>query len=209
MTGATLVDEEFNLKLEDVEFKHFGSAKRIHVSADFTQIVAGSFKQEELDRRIEEIKTTIEQEESKHLKGVHRERLARMQHKIGEIQVGGGTDAERGEEHDLIIDSLNSAKSAMRYGVLPGGGVALYQASKILAEQVASGLIEDPNELVAARILRESLQMPIKLVIENKIGESSAQILSQIEAEGSLFFGFDAKDEKLCDMMETGIVDSL
>ena len=92
--------------------------------------------------------------------------------------MGGGTDSERGEEYDLIIDSLNSAKSAMRYGVLPGGGVALYQASKVLAEQVASGLIEDPSELVAARILREALQVPIKLVIENKTAISSAKILT-------------------------------
>lgn len=68
-----------------------------------------------------------------------------MLNKIGEIQVGGGTDTERGEEYDLIIDALNSAKSAMRYGVLPGGGVALYQAAKTL-ENNAEVLIEDPSE---------------------------------------------------------------
>ena len=132
-----------------------------------------------------------------------------MQHKIGEIQVGGGTDAERGEEYDLIIDALNSAKSAMKYGVLPGGGVALYQASKVLEEQVASGLIEDESELVAARILREALQMPIKLVIENKTALKSATILRKIEEEGNIFAGFDVKEEKICDMVETGVVDSL
>lgn len=60
------------------------------------------------------------------MKGVHRERLARMQAKIAEVQIGGSTDVERGEERDLIVDALNSAKSAMQYGVLPGGGVALY-----------------------------------------------------------------------------------
>ena len=116
-----------------------------------------------------------------------------MKHKIGEIQVGGGTDAERGEEYDLIIDSLNSAKGAMRFGVLPGGGVALYHASKILEEQVACGLIDDPEEQVAARILREALKMPIKLVIENKTALNSALILEQIEADGSMFCGFDVQ----------------
>jgi len=104
------------------------------VDPTFTQIVGGSFTQEALDARVEEIEATIAGEESNNLKGVHRERLARMKHRIGEIQVGGGTDAERGEEYDLIIDSLNSAKGAMRYGVLPGGGVALYHASKVLEE---------------------------------------------------------------------------
>ena len=132
MTGATLIDDEFDLKLEEVELKHFGSAKMIQVDPNFTNIVGGSFKQAELDVRLEEIKQTINEEGSNHLKKVHTERLARMQHKIGEIQVGGGTDAERGEEYDLIIDALNSAKSSMKHGVLPGGGVALYQASKVL-----------------------------------------------------------------------------
>ena len=143
------------------------------------------------------------------MKKVHQERLARMQHKIGEIQVGGGTDAERGEEYDLIVDALNSAKSAMKYGVLPGGGVALYQASKILEDQVASGLIEDPSERVAARILREAMQMPIKLVIENKTALNSATILRQIEQENNMFAGYDVKEERICDMVEEGIVDSL
>ena len=71
--------------------------------------------------------------------------------------MGGGTDVERGEEYDLIIDALNSAKSAMKYGVLPGGGVALYQAAKVLTDSAIESLIEDPNERIAARILREAL----------------------------------------------------
>ena len=60
--------------------------------------------------------------------------------------MGGGTDAERGEEYDLIIDALNSAKSAMKYGVLPGGGVALYNAAKVLNEQATASLIVDKSE---------------------------------------------------------------
>ena len=78
MTGATLVDDEFDLKLEDVELKHFGSAKLVQIDENFTNIVGGGFSQEALDERVEEIKGTIDGEDSKHLKGVHRERLARM-----------------------------------------------------------------------------------------------------------------------------------
>ena len=85
MTGATLVDEEFDLKLEDVEFHHFGSAQRAQIDADFTQIVGGNFTQERLDARIDEIEGTIANEESNVMKDRHRERLARMRHKIGEI----------------------------------------------------------------------------------------------------------------------------
>ena len=76
--------------------------------------------------RYEEIQTTIDLEPSKHLKKIHQERLARMKAQIAEIQIGGNTEVEQGSERDLIVDALNSAKSAMEYGVLPGGGVALY-----------------------------------------------------------------------------------
>lgn len=126
MVGATVINDEYGLKLDQIELKHFGLAKVIKTDADFTHIVGGNFTQERLDKRIEEIRNTIANEESKHIQGVHKERLARMQAKIAEIQIGGRSDVERGEERDLIIDSLNSAKSAMQHGVLPGGGVALY-----------------------------------------------------------------------------------
>ena len=76
MTGATLIDEY--VKLDEIELKHFGSAKMVQVDHSFTQIVGGSFKQELLDERVEEIKATVEQEDSPHLKKVHSERLARM-----------------------------------------------------------------------------------------------------------------------------------
>jgi len=78
-----------------------------------------------------------------------------------------------------------------------------------LDDLATPGLIEDPSEQVAARILREALKMPIKLVIENKTALNSALILEKIEAEGDMFIGFDVKEEKLCDMIEVGIVDSL
>jgi len=126
MTGATLIDNEFETKLEDINLSHFGSAKKISIDSSFTHIVGGNYSQEALDYRIDQIEASIAQEDNHNLKKVHSERLARMKHKIGEIQVGGGTDAERGEEYDLIVDALNSAKSAMKHGVLPGGGVALH-----------------------------------------------------------------------------------
>jgi chaperonin GroEL len=95
------------------------------------------------------------------MKGVHRERLARMTAKIAEIQIGGATDVERGEERDLIVDALNSAKSAMMHGVLPGGGVALYQASKLLEDGLPS-LTDSESEKAAIKILAEALKQPIR-----------------------------------------------
>lgn len=164
MTGATLVDNEYGLKLQDVEFKHFGSAKMIKVDPEFTHIVGGNYTQENMDLRIEQIQDTINNEPSVHLKNVHKERMARLQAKIAEIQIGGKSDVERGEERDVIVDALNSARSSMQLGVLPGGGVALYQASKLL-EGGLPHLVSDRYESIGVKILASVLKMPIKILI--------------------------------------------
>ena len=139
-----MVDNEYVLKLEDVEMKHFGTAKMIAVDETFTQIVGGGYKEEAMQKRFVEIQQTIDDEEKHQMKQTHKERLARMQKKIAEIQIGGSTDVERGEERDVIVDALNSAKSALQYGVLPGGGVALFHASKLLEDGLPN--LTDPAE---------------------------------------------------------------
>ena len=131
-TGATVIDNEYDIKLSEVTLDHFGSAKKIVADMHTTTIVGGSGNQEQIDNRMAEITRIIAKEHSANMKTIHRDRLTRLQAKVAEIEVGGSTDSEKGEIRDLIIDSLNSAKSAIQYGVLPGGGVALYQASKIL-----------------------------------------------------------------------------
>lgn len=108
----------------------------------------------------------------------------------------------------MIVDALNSAKSAMQYGVLPGGGVALYNAANAL-EGDLEDLVEDPSERVGVRILREALRMPIRKLIENKTGLNSARILQDIDQSGSIFVGFDVRREQVCDLVEDGVVDSL
>ena len=91
---------------------------------------------------------------------------------------------------------------------MPGGGVALYQAAKVLQSNCLDEFVEDKSELVGVRILAEALQQPIRLVIENKTGKSAAYTIEKIENEGSIFAGYDAKNEQICDMVEEGIVDS-
>ncbi len=78
MVGATLIDNEYGIKLSEVQLKHFGSAKIIKTDENFTHIVGGNFNQQSLDQRMDEIRNTIELEDSKHLQGVHKERLARL-----------------------------------------------------------------------------------------------------------------------------------
>ena len=207
MTGATLIDNEFGLRIDQVQLKHFGSAKVIKTDADFTHIVGGNYTDQALSQRLEEIRITINLEQSKHLQGVHKERLARLQSKIAEIQIGGRSDVERGEERDIIVDALNSAKSAMQNGVLPGGGVAINLASKML-EQGLPNLTVDKYEQLGVKILAKALKQPIRILIENKTGKNASLILDQIQNSSNLFAGFDARKECVCDVVDSGIVDS-
>lgn len=124
------------------------------------------------------------------MKNIHQERLSRLTSTIAEIHVGGYSEVERGEERDLIIDSLNSAKSAIKGGVLPGGGVALFHASKVLESELINDL-EDPSERVGAKILLEALKVPIQKLIQNKTGSSGAHIIGKIEEAGDFFTGYD------------------
>jgi chaperonin GroEL len=112
-TGATLIDNEYELKLDQIKLEHFGSAKKIAVDMNITHIVGGSGTEQAVNERIRDILRTIQTETSPNLKNVHRDRLTRLNSKVAEIEVGGRTDAEKGEIRDLIVDALNSAKSAM------------------------------------------------------------------------------------------------
>lgn len=114
---------------------------------------------------------------------------------------------ERGEERDLIVDALNSAKSAIQGGVLPGGGIALYHASKLIEDGLPD-MLSDPSEQIGAKILSEALKAPIHTLVMNKEGQSAANKIDKILAAGDFFTGYDIRNQEICDMMDRGLYDS-
>lgn len=195
-TGATVIDNEYQIKLEDVKLEHFGSAKKIAVDMNMTHIVGGSGQESAVQDRIRDIAKVIAAETSPNMKNVHRDRLTRLNAKVAEIEVGGRTESQKGEIRDLIVDALNSAKSAMINGVLPGGGVALYQASKVL-ESGLPHLVQEESERLGVKVMEQALKQPIRHIIENKTGENCGYILEKIESEGNFFAGYDVKNGTL------------
>jgi len=117
---------------------------------------------------------------------VHKERLARLSSSIAEISVGGLSEVEKGEQRDLLVDAINSAKSAIRGGVLPGGGIALFNASKLIEESL-NHVFEDDSEQIGAWILSQAMKQPIRQVIWNKLGKDPAHILDKITQSGDFF----------------------
>jgi chaperonin GroEL len=107
----------------------------------------------------------------------------------------------------LIVDALNSAKSAITGGVLPGGGISMFHASKLLEDGLPDQLT-DPSERIGAQILGQAMRVPLSTLIENKQGYSGAGIVEKIKDADNFFTGYDVKNEVICDMMDSGIYDS-
>jgi len=107
----------------------------------------------------------------------------------------------------LIVDALNSAKSAIEGGVLPGGGVALYHASKLLEDGLPD-VLTDPSERIGAQILGQALKVPIDQLVYNKENRSAAHVLDKLSKANDFFTGYDIREQELCDMMDRGLYDS-
>lgn len=183
ITGAKLLrNDGLNIGIQDAKLEHFGSAAKIIISDTTTQIIKGGGTEEEIEKHKEVISHRIETEESKHFKKIMRDRLTRLNQLQATIYVGGATEAEQGEQRDIIVDSLNSARAALEFGILPGGGTAMYQASKLLPIYLD---IENFEENIGVKIFQQALQEGIKRIIGNSKGEDKVgSILDRIEEKG-------------------------
>lgn len=207
VTGATIIkDDGIGIGIPEIELQHFGSATKVIVTEDSTQIIEGAGTEESVEKHLNTLKYQIEKEESKHFKKVMIERLTRLNQLQATIYVGGVSEVEIGENRDLIVDSLNSARAALENGILPGGGAAMFHASKLLP--IYSN-IELAEENVGVQIFREAMQEAMKKIIINSVGEERVgYILEQVEQQESYMVGYNCRTEKIEDMYEAGIVDS-
>ena len=207
LTGATLVKND-GLKdnLRDIGMEYFGTASKVIIGQDQTQIIGGQGNAEAIEEYKKNLEYDIQQEPSKHFKKIKSDRLMRLNQIQATIMVGGSGDAEMGEERDLIVDSLNSARAALETGILPGGGAALFHASKLL--EVYSD-VDKEEENIGIKAFKEALQQPIRKIIGNSIGEDHVgYIIQQIEKEVSYMHGYNCRTEQIEDMYEAGVVDS-
>lgn len=169
ITGSTILKNDNMVDgIEKVKLEHFGSAAKVIISEFKTQFIKGSGTEEEVERHKEVIKARIEQEPSKHFKKIMSDRLTKLNQLQATIYVGGASEVEQGEIRDLIVDSLNSARAALEHGILPGGGTAMYHASKLLPVYTSIEMFE---ESIGLKIFQESMQLAIKKIIGNSVGE--------------------------------------
>jgi chaperonin GroEL len=200
LTGGTVVSEEVGLKLESATLDLLGSARKIIVTKDETTIVEGAGKDEDVQGRINQIKSEIEKTDSDYDREKLQERLAKLSGGVAVIKVGAATEVELKEKKHRIEDAVQSTKAAVEEGIVPGGGVALLNAQSALDKVDLEG-----DELTGANIVRRALEEPIKQIAVNA-GLEGGVIVEKVRAldPGQ---GLNAQSGEYGDMLEFGVID--
>jgi len=202
LTGGQLISEDLGIKLENVTIDMLGKAKKISITKDDTTIVDGAGAKADIEARIGQIKRQIEDTTSDYDKEKLQERLAKLAGGVAVIRVGGSTEVEVKEKKDRVDDALNATRAAVEEGIVPGGGVALLKASKVL--DGLKGDNADQNAGIA--IVRRALQAPIRQIAENA-GVEGSIVVGKVMENASATFGFNAQTEEYVDMIAAGIID--
>jgi len=202
VTHGELISEELGIKRENVKLTQLGQSKKVRITKDDTTIIDGSGKKSEIQARIAQIKTQIEDTTSDYDKEKLQERLAKLAGGVAIIRVGGATEIEVKDRKDRVDDALNATRAAVEEGIVPGGGVALLYASKSLAHLNVDG----DDQKAGVNIVRKAIQSPIRQILENSGVEASPVVHRLLEGK-SATAGFDAQAEEYVDMIEAGIVD--
>ncbi len=201
LTGGRVIAEEAGMKLENASIKDMGRAKRVIIDKDNTTIVSGAGKKPEIEGRIRQIKTQIEESTGEYDREKLQERLAKLAGGVAVIRVGAATEAEMKEKKARVEDALNATRAAVEEGIVPGGGVAFIRAIKGL-----DNLTEvDDEERAGVNIVKKVLEEPLREIASNAGWDGSIVVEKVKEGKGS--HGFDAAKLEYCDLVEAGIVD--
>jgi chaperonin GroEL len=202
LTGGQVISEDLGIKLENVTLDMLGKAKRIRVEKENTTIIDGAGKKEDIQGRIAQIKAQIEETTSDYDREKLQERLAKLAGGVAVIRVGGATEVEVKEKKDRVDDATHATRAAVEEGIVPGGGVALLYAAKVL-----DGLTPENNDQkVGIDIVRRALQSPVRQVVENAGADGSIVVGKLLDANDPNR-GFDAQTGDYVDMIKAGIID--
>ncbi|HEX5508215.1 MAG TPA: chaperonin GroEL [Pseudolabrys sp.] len=202
LTGGQLISEDLGIKLENVTTAMLGRAKKIVIEKEKTTIVNGAGKKADIEARVQQIKSQIEETTSDYDREKLQERLAKLAGGVAVIKVGGATEIEVKEKKDRVEDALNATRAAVEEGIVPGGGTALLRAKK------AVGRLSDENPDVQAgiNIVLKALEAPARQIAENS-GVEASIVVGKVLENKSETFGFDAQEEKYVDLVDAGIID--
>ena len=202
LTGGQVISEDLGMKLESVTIDMLGTAKKINITKDETTIIDGNGEKAEIEARVAQIRTQIEETTSDYDREKLQERVAKLAGGVAVIRVGGATEIEVKERKDRVDDALNATRAAVQEGVVVGGGVALMQGAKGLVGLKG----ENSDQTAGIGIVRRALEAPLRQIADNA-GVDGAVVAGKVRESDDANFGFNAQTEEYGNMFDFGVID--
>ena len=202
LTGGTAISEDLGIKLENVTLNMLGKAKKVMIDKENTTIVNGAGKKKDIEDRIAQIKAQIEETTSDYDREKLQERLAKLAGGVAVIRVGGATEVEVKERKDRVDDAMHATRAAVEEGILPGGGVALLRAVKVLGRMKP----ENDDQRTGVEIVKKALSWPARQIAINA-GDYGSLVVGKILEKETYAYGYDAQTGEYGNLVSKGIID--
>jgi chaperonin GroEL len=208
LTGGTVVSSEKGMRLDKFDSAWFGKAKKVTVGKENATIIDALGSEDSIEARVEELKTQIDESNSPYEIEKLQERLAAFIGGVAIVHVGGHTEVEMKEKKDRVDDALHATKAALEEGVLPGGGIALLNASKFLTGFI--GDVDNPDQQTGYDIIIQATEKPFYQILQNagyaekEIGDIEEKVVTK---EEDLWAGYNPREQKIVNMFDSGIID--
>ena len=201
LTGGQFISEELGIKLESIQLNQLGRVKKAVIDKDNTTLVEGAGKTAEIEGRVKQLRTQIDETTSDYDREKLQERLAKLVGGVAVIKVGAATESEMKEKKARVEDAMHATRAAVEEGIVPGGGVALVRAEKAVAAIKASG-----DEKIGVEVVRRALEEPLRQIAQNA-GLEGAIVVGKVREHADATFGFNAQSETYEDLVKAGVID--
>jgi len=202
LTGGQVISEDLGIKLENVNISMLGTAKKVTISKDDTTVVDGAGHKHEIQARCNQIRAQVEESTSDYDREKLQERLAKLSGGVAVIRVGGVTELEVKERKDRVEDAMHATRAAVEEGIVPGGGVALLYAQKVLESLKPA----NNDQEVGIRIIRQALSQPVRQIAANA-GADGSIVVGKLQDMNDHTHGYDAQNDRYGNMVQFGIID--
>jgi chaperonin GroEL len=201
LTGGTVISEERGYKLENATIEYLGTAEKVNIDKDNTTIVNGAGEASNIEARVKEIQTQIENTTSDYDREKLQERLAKLSGGVAILYIGAATEVEMKEKKDRVDDALHATRAAVQEGVVAGGGVALIRAAASL-DKVK---VDNEDQETGVNIVRMAVESPLRTIVANAGGEGSV-VINEVK-NGKADYGYNAREDKYENLIAAGVID--
>jgi chaperonin GroEL len=201
LTDGKAISEDLGIKLENVKLGDLGQAKKITIDKDNTTLIEGAGKSSDIEGRVKQLRTQVEDTTSDYDREKLQERLAKLVGGVAQIKVGAATETEMKEKKARVEDAMHATKAAVEEGIVPGGGVALVRCIPALHK-----LRGDGDEQIGINIVTRALEEPLRMIVANA-GHEGAVVVEKVKANSNQNYGFNAETESFEDLVADGVID--